>query len=103
MWLSILTVECYLVGKQAAMDSSEIFLRPLQCGSVLKYSLASLGFGEIELQFPCATATFQRIAQVLAKHSTSPWFHREPIAVMGLLGLFIHSLLGFRTWSIFSY
>lgn len=103
MWLSILTAECYLVGKQAAMDSCEISLRPLQCGSVLKYSLALLGFGEIELQFPSVTATFLGIARQVAKHATSPWFHQEPVAVTGLLGLFIHSLLGFWTWSIFSY
>jgi hypothetical protein len=103
MWLSILTAECSLVGKQAAMDSCEIVLRPLQCGSVLKYSLAVLGFGEIELKFPSVTATILGIAHLVAKHSTSPWFHQEPVAGMGLLGLFLHSLLEFWTWSIFSY
>jgi len=43
MWLSILTAEYYLVGKQAAMNSCEFCLRSLQCGSVLKYSFALLG------------------------------------------------------------
>jgi hypothetical protein len=86
MWLSILSAECYPVGKQAAMDSCEISARPLQCGSVLKYSLALLGFGEIELRFPSVTATFLGIAHhLVAKHSISPWFHHEPVAVMGLL------------------
>jgi len=104
MWLSILTAECYLVGKQAAMDSCEISPRPLQCtSSVLKYSFALLGLGEIELQFPSVTVTFPGIAHLVAKHSTSHLFHQEPVAVMKFLGLFIHSLLRFWTWSFFSY
>ena len=103
MWLSILTAECHLVGKQAAMNSCEISLRPLQCGSVLKYSLALLGFGEIELQFPTVTVTFLGITHQVVKHSTSRWFHQDSVAVVGILGLFIHSSIGFWTWSIFSY
>jgi len=68
MWLSILIAECYLVGKQAAMNSCEFSLRPLQCGSVLKYSLPLLGFGVIELQFRSVIATFLGIAHQVAKH-----------------------------------
>jgi len=63
--------ECYLVGKQATMNSCEFSLRPLKCGSVLKYSLALLGFGVIELQFPSVIATFLGIAHQVAKHSIS--------------------------------
>jgi len=85
------------------MNSCEFSLRPLQCGSVLKHSLALLGFGEIELQFPSVTETFLGIAHQAAKHSTFPRFHQEPVAVVGILGLFNHSSLGFWTWSIFSY